>query len=155
VAPHASAISISTQTFEFTGACIDCTGTATASLVLQNYTLGNGITNSNFVSFTYNPTDLIPAGYVISTALNNFESINGVIPANLPGVANVSILGVVYYFNTDVSGNWETGVALLNNDFGVNGAWSPQNTGVPEPSAVVLMGSAALALLGVRRGRRS
>ena len=41
-------------TFNFTGTCnLDCTGTATATLVLQNYTIGNQFSGGNFVSFAY------------------------------------------------------------------------------------------------------
>jgi hypothetical protein len=41
-----------TVTYDFAGQCSDCTGTAAAQLVLQNYTPGTPITLSSFSSFT-------------------------------------------------------------------------------------------------------
>ena len=40
----------SNATYQFVGQCSDCTGTGTATLVLQNYTLGTQLANANFVS---------------------------------------------------------------------------------------------------------
>jgi len=44
-------------TFSFTGTCSDivnnCTGMGAGTLVLQDYTIGNFFTNTNFRSFMY------------------------------------------------------------------------------------------------------
>ncbi len=73
-----------TTTFNFTGNCIDCAQTAesetypvTATLVLDNYTSGQSINFTNFVSFTYATTNLQP-GY---TVLNGNSTGIAVVPA--------------------------------------------------------------------------
>ena len=58
----ATSVSSQDQTFTFTGACTDCYdghASVSATLVLSNYTLGSAIGVGNFVSFTYNGSDLI------------------------------------------------------------------------------------------------
>jgi len=42
-----------TTTYEFTGACSDCTGVGIGYLTLQNYTPGTALSYTDFVSFTY------------------------------------------------------------------------------------------------------
>ena len=65
---QASAIvALPTTTFSFTGFCIDCSQqaggpiTTQAQLTLANYTLGSQITANNFVSFTYDGSNLVDA----------------------------------------------------------------------------------------------
>ena len=53
LASAAARASIVDQTYYFTGVCSDCTGDSHGTLVLQNYSEGNWIDNSNFVSFDY------------------------------------------------------------------------------------------------------
>jgi hypothetical protein len=76
---HASAIT----TYTFTGDCTDCTGQGMGTLVLQNYTLGDELETSNFVSFTYSSNLL--------SFTSDDGSLFGVLPVNLPAPANVDI----------------------------------------------------------------
>ena len=58
----ASNIISSPQVYYFSGTCGDCSGTATAELTLTgDYTLGASLTTSNFLSFHYDGTNLLPA----------------------------------------------------------------------------------------------
>ena len=44
-----TANAVTLTSFSFTGTCtLDCTGTVTATLVLQNYTIGQPISGTNF-----------------------------------------------------------------------------------------------------------
>ena len=80
---HATAISNSE--FTFSGTCSDCTGTATATLTLTNYTQGNSILFANLVSFQYDGTNLL-APFLVNQA--NLLSISGIIPVALPSQAD-------------------------------------------------------------------
>ena len=140
-----SASPITQTTYTFSGACIDCAGTATAILVLQNYTPGTALSNANFVSFHYNGTNLLAPFDVLPA---NLEFLQGIIPSSLPSTARVFVFGVPTLFQTFTNGNWEVGSSILD-DFGNGGVWA---AGVPEPSTVLLLGS-GLALFGLRRWR--
>lgn len=63
---NASATAVLISNFDITANCQDCAGAAnlpnyqvTANLKLQAYKLGDAITTSNFVSFTYNGSNLL------------------------------------------------------------------------------------------------
>ncbi len=155
---HASTIT----TFDFTGDCTDCTGQATATLVLQNYTLGDPLETSNFVSFSYS-SNLISFG---PDSLNNLDGVlEGMLPVDLPGPAIVSVENIVvspgcedcaelgfYSVNYD-SNAWELGVQ----DEGTNGIWSvaAATTGVPEPSSLAMLAAGLAGLVASRQRRRS
>ena len=73
-------------TFNFTGTCtLDCTGTVTATLVLQNYAIGNTFNAGNFVSFTYN------SNIFRDLTLNSATSLTGQFNS-LPGTAVVNLI---------------------------------------------------------------
>jgi hypothetical protein len=152
------ATAVDSSTFYFSGACLDCDGTATATLVLQNYTPGNIILHDNFLSFTYDGTDLMPAWFIdagtnflIGDEVPNISP--SMIPASLPAFANFHIEAVgSVWFDSNVDGVWRAGDRSLEEDFGRNGLWgaNPQGGDVPEPGGFLLMGAGLLAL-GLRR----
>jgi hypothetical protein len=134
-----------TTTFNFSGTCTDCSGTATATLVLAgSYTLGTPITSSNFVSFTYNGTNLTgPFTYIPSTV--NF-SVSGSI-TNIPGSNAFVVAGGSNSldFITNTNGTWFVGLS----DQGTAGTWSMAGGSVsatPAPPTVILL---AIGLMAV------
>ena len=64
-------------------------------------------------------------------------------------VSTVAPVPVLPFFNTFPGGNWSAGESGLIFDFGNNGIFSLQS-GVPEPSSVLLIG-AGLAAIFLRR----
>jgi hypothetical protein len=148
---HASVLT----TYTFTGDCGDCTGQGTGTLVLQNYTLGDDLQNSNFVSFTYS-SNLID---FTSDSLNTLHgSLSGVLPTDLPGPANVDIEQLIvtpdctdcdeYDFRSETVDNnqWQVGV----DDYGMNGVWTAQNatnTAAPEPASLMMLAAGLAGLL--------
>lgn len=94
------------QTFSFTGLCFDCSGTATGVLtLLDTYVPGDVISLGDFVSFDYNPTDLLPEG--ISFTAANVTFLSGSLPASLPGTGaiDISVSGPSEFFTT-ADGHW-------------------------------------------------
>src|SRR5689334_11312287 len=73
---------VTTSSYQFVGNCSDCAGTAMATLVLQNYTPGSALNNSDFVSLTYSSNLLN-----FTLLANESPSITGSLPASLPGHA--------------------------------------------------------------------
>jgi hypothetical protein len=145
-----SAITIANETFNFVGTCGDCTGFGDATLVLSGtYTLGSPITVSNFVSFAYAGTNLLPAFTINSSSPGLFVS--GNLPNTLPGTANLTIDGGTEGFNSNISGAWTAGALA---DHGVSSNWSVPATSTPEPATTGSLGLvlAALILLVRRRG---
>src|SRR5689334_24070562 len=91
-----------TSTFQFVGNCTDCTGTGTATLVLLNYTQGNPLTLSNFVSLTYS-SNLVNFTLLSGEA----NSVSGSIPASLPAPATTNFFGPQFRgMSTSSSGAW-------------------------------------------------
>ena len=132
---------ISTETFVFTGDCQDCARAAnkpvffvTADLTVQNYVQGTSFSSSNFVSFTYNGSNLLSA-FTITDA-----NLSGLIPLDLPAFADVTIQEKVSPFDGFQSltdGTWGAGPL---SDMGIDGRWS-----VPEPPSLALL---VVSLLG-------
>ena len=99
----AFATGTTTETFDFVGACSDCSGNGTGTLELTGgYVQGSAITVSNFVSFTYNGTDLFGPFTILAGAPGLHAS--GSIPSVLPAVATVSISDADFYFDSSVDG---------------------------------------------------
>ena len=161
-AAHASTLS----TFTFTGACTpagsqNCSGFSTGTLVLQNYTQGDSITNSNFESFTYHSNVMSLSFSGVLPAPGGIFSITGDLQ-NFPGPANVEITtgpslpaDLVFLSQTLGTGEWCAGsiCGTLPGDFGSPSSWSA----VPLPAALPLFatGIGALGLLGWRRKRKA
>jgi hypothetical protein len=124
-----------TITFNFSDTCSDCSGTATASRVLAgSYTLGTPIPASNFVSFTYNGTNLTPSFTFTPSSQNS--SVTGSV-TNIPGpnafLVEGNTNGVVVdgstsglFFNSGLNGNWSVGLS----DEGTAGMWSMAGSNV-------------------------
>jgi len=137
-------------TYQFIGNCEDCTGTGVGTLVLSNYTQGDNLNNSNFVSFSYT-SNLLPEVTILSSDLTFF---GGSIPADLPSAANVFMASDSLQFSSSSTGEWCIGKSCLA-DFGNTSVWAAASTsGVPEPTSFVLVGGAVL-LMSRRRWRNS
>jgi hypothetical protein len=138
-------------TFTFHGTCSDCSGTATATLVLSNYTLGQAITGANFVSFTYNGTNLqVPFTITAST----LQSVSGSM-TTIPGANTFEVVASnlnEIEFESQVNGSWFCGLG----DSGTLGTWTgaPPTTPAPPTSLLVGVGLLAFAAFGFWRRHR-
>jgi hypothetical protein len=159
--PTARAITVvPTETFTFSGTCtVDCTGTATATLVVENYT--GGLSSATFVSFTYTSNFL----GTITIDAPTTVSMGGIFVPPLPSAENIGLnfANEIYpptgspplQFETLAggvhSGEWCIGNNGCAGDSGTSGTWSE----TPLPAALPLFatGLGALGLLGWRRRR--
>jgi hypothetical protein len=147
----------------FTGICQQgCTGDGVGTLTLMNYTLGDALTNSNFVNFVYNSNDL---SYTITPT--DFDDANdgifGAISSALPATSTVSFtedFGFFDQFSSSSDGSWCAGSTCQESpnlnavDAGSQSLWSVASTAsAPEPSssAMLLVGGSVGFLLIVRR----
>ncbi len=130
--------------YEFEGTCLDCTGTATAELVLQDYTQGAAIDATNFVRFTYAGTNLLP-GYAITPP--ELGGISGSIPATPGGHALFAIRSsdLTRTFFTGTGGGWCTG-AECRRDEGTAAVWSAAPRPIAEPVSFALVASGLIGL---------
>ncbi len=143
-----------TEVFEFTGKCADCTGTLPngdvgAVLDLTGYTLGQTVDASNFVSFIYDGSNVFPGGFTVD--LSELTGIGGMFPTSLPGPANIALsfdFGPFAFAWFD-DGSWRVGeVAPAAKDYGYSSSYSA----VPELStwAMMALGFAGLGFTGYR-----
>jgi PEP-CTERM motif len=158
-----SSASADTLTFNFTGDCLDCTNPQ-GTLVLQNYTLGESITSSNFVSFAY--TSNLADVSVTSANLIDIEGNLG----STPGNNNFGIqfgASPQFSFGLETDGTWCYGTSTtcsipcvgdlcgggtIGIDHGTNGVFALETpSSVPEPSSLLLLGSGLTALPAFRR----
>ena len=138
------------STFYFSGHCLDCVGVVTARLVLKNYFQGTPINPAEFVSFTYDGSNLLSPYSILASAS---PSVSGNIPGALPSAADFHVSTFLHFFDLSTSGIWNTG-SPGPSDNGNIGSFSPNAPStVPEPATMLLMG-AALAAAGVARRLR-
>ena len=171
------------QTYYFNATCSDCAVAANSAtygvlgtLVLQGYTAGDAITESNFVSFTYSGSNLIPGftvdleEYMVVGASDPVTSgvyaLSGAIPASLPSAAEFEIaFGDGLGFKSEADGSfyvcgrsavpppyYAPGCShVYNNDMGT-GSFSTVNSVVLGPGGqgtIPEPGTALLAALGL------
>jgi hypothetical protein len=136
-----------TSTYDFSGVCQDCMGDAGAELTLLNYTPGQTIDASNFVSFHYDGTNLLEA-FTVTAA--DADYVNGDL-TTLPGPNNFYLASDSEFFSSSSFGNWCVGGAC-DSDYGFQHTWSI--SGVPEPTTwfLIIVGIAGVGLV-MRRAK--
>jgi hypothetical protein len=141
----ASAASITTAIFS--GVCTaDCTGLASATLTLQDYTPGDAIGLPNFVSFSYVSTFL---GTVNVTDATGIAGSIGAAPGPYGFALNDSNN---IQFHTFADGSWCVGTGCLD-DAGLQATWTSStiSTAVPEPAGCGLLATVVASMIVLRR----
>ena len=146
--------SVLNDTYTFTGVCRmgDCVGVGTGSLVVNNYVLGDILTNANFVSFDYSSS--IISGFSLTSA--TLGIISGSLNSDLSGgVSSVGIVGggMMFVSSTNGAGAWCLGPAC-NNDDGPSSSWTNSQSSIPEP-ATLFVSMLGLAAMGFSRRKQS
>ena len=165
LAPARAAV-VGITTYEFSANCLDCAAKAGTTdyivhgqLVLSaSYVLGTPIPPPDFISFTYDGSNLIPAFTIYNSTLPAVAGeyagtlLSGELPATLPGppAANIELqlmLQPSFKVLILTTGTWSVGSAA---DYGDNAIFA-----VPEPStwAMLLLGFAGLVYAGRRSAR--
>ncbi len=141
-------------TYNFVGTCAvsDCTGTASAQLVLANYTLGATIQTGNFVSLNYSSNLL---SFTLLASDPNLY-VGGTLPVNLSGPTSAYFEGTGNKnLITFAQGGWCANCEL---DQGPSYVWTLAGAGVPTMSAPALIGTAlilaAIGFILLKRSRR-
>jgi hypothetical protein len=104
---------------------------------VQQYVLGNALTNANLVSFTYTSN-------LVSMTITQADTptLTGTIPASLPAAAAVQVSGLTTRpFSSSANGSWTVGYL----DDGTSGLWSSGAS----PSAAPAPSTALLCALGL------
>lgn len=116
------------STYDFTGLCFDCANPL-GVLTLKNYALGDSITTSNFVSFSYSSS-------VLSFSITNPNSVSGSI-ATIPGPNDFNIYDDAHSFlsTSTLPWFWNVDNDGISADYGFLGGWSA----APEPASWALM----------------
>jgi len=154
-----------TTTYQFVGTCSptggsNCTGQATATLVLTNYSPPGALSYSNFVSFTYNSNVFGTLSFNTSASLTGHFT-------NLPGFDQIEIFPTSgnpgdLVFDSGTDGSWGLGAG----DQGTGGTWSIPSASptTPAPSTLLLLALSLQAVAAFQgrariaallRGRRS
>lgn len=158
MASKASAVTVASFTFNFSGDCTDCSVVAGspigafAQLTLRGtYFPGQPITSATFLSFHYDGTNLIPGGFTIT----NPVLLGGQITFPLPSSQNFSVADSRYSFTSSTSGAWSVSDGISTLDIGTNGGFSTNASAVPEPGswAMMIAGIGAVGFATRRRQR--
>ena len=175
-ATSAQAATTNNTSFYFDGTCADCTApgggstTITGTLTLSNYTASESITFVNFVSFTYNGSNVVDpftAESFGSGGPNEANFVSGSM-SNVPGFNDfLVVFADGLYFQTNSEGGFilcASGPSgyyanacqafQFGADSGRPANWNTQpRQNVPEPGSLALVGLAITALAIARRRR--
>jgi len=151
--PAHAIVATTDTTFQFVGDCNDCAGQGKAQLTLSNYTLGTDITTDNFVSFTYDGTNLLPSFTETDADVIANGYISGAIDGPLPATEEFYVSGTNGLFSSYFDGYWCVGSGGCVADNGVNGIYSVASASIPEPASLGLLTIGAVGLGTIRRRR--
>ncbi len=161
VAPQFAAAG--TITYVVTGTCsYGCSGTATGTLTLTDYTPGSALDFSNFVSFHYQSSDLDTTITALSHDANATIFLNPLPLTSGHPLEAFQQTFPGYGFGSDSTGGWSIGFNFDPkggdlSDYGVAGssAWRlVEGTQTPEPATWGLLGvGCAVMIAGTRRFR--
>jgi len=135
--------------FAFYGTCSDCSGEVSGTVVLSNFTADSPLSFFDFVSFTYDGSNLLNPFTVDSSApglsLSGTLSADGTVTTDFNLAFNALTVGSsqVNQILVQSDGSWFVGL----DDQGTNGGFAA----VPAPSTAVLL---ALGLVGAGAARR-
>jgi hypothetical protein len=155
VSPARASVSALSE-YQFTGDCFDCAGKGVAQLTLTGYTPGNDILVSNFVSFTYDGSNLINPFTITQSDIVGPDTgfISGVLGPAFPGIYSFTLdkFSSNDLFQSYGEGFWCAGFSC-SDDVGNNGLWSVASSlPIPEPGSLALLG-ASVAVVAARRRR--
>ena len=141
-------------TYEFIGSCTDCDGSGVGFLTLQNYTVGQNLDMTNFVSFSYT-SNLFSYSVGLADSSDPVAFIQGAIPVDMPSSAFVEIMDTqspAATFFSFPGGSWCVG-QNCGADNGPSSTWNLA-TAAPEPSTLIPAVLGLSAFVWSRRRRR-